>query len=66
MGIISLTTSTRHPGSIMIVTNSAPGFLSLAKSDKDLQDLYVSIMIKDKKLQRRGGQSLSGYGTGNL
>ena len=36
MGIISLTTSIRHPGPITIVTDSAPGFLSLAKSDKDL------------------------------
>ena len=36
LGIINLTTSVRHPGPITIVTDSAPGFLSLAKSDKDL------------------------------
>ena len=47
MGIINLTTSVRHPGPITIVTDSAPGLLSLAKSDKDLHDLHISIVIKD-------------------
>ena len=47
MGIINLTTSIRHPGPITIVTDSAPGLLSLAKSDKDLRDLHISIVIKD-------------------
>ena len=47
MGLIHLTTSIRHPGPITIVTDSAPGLLSLAKSDKDLRDLHINIVIKD-------------------
>ena len=47
MGLINLTTSIRHPGPITIVTDSAPGLLSLAKSDKDLRDLHITIVIKD-------------------
>ena len=46
-GIINLTTSIRHPGPITVVTDSAPGFISLAKDDKDLQDLHVSLILKD-------------------
>merc|ERR1712240_204538 len=47
LGIIGLTTPIRHPGPITIVTDSAPGLLSLAKTDKDLRDLHISVVIKD-------------------
>ena len=47
LGLINLTTSVRHPGPITIFADSAPGLLSLAKSDKDLRDLHISIVIKD-------------------
>merc|ERR1712240_908881 len=47
LGIISLTTPIRHPGPITIVTDSAPGLLSLAKTDKELRDLHISVVIKD-------------------
>ena len=47
LGIISLTTPIRHPGPITIVTDSAPGLLSLAKTDKDLRDLHISVVLKD-------------------
>ena len=46
-GIINLTTSVRHPGPITVVTDSAPGFISLAKGDKDLRDLHVTLTLKD-------------------
>ena len=29
------------------MTDSAPGFISLAKGDKDLKDLHVTILLKD-------------------
>merc|ERR1712240_561645 len=47
LGIINLTTAIRHPGPITIVTDSAPGLPSLAKSDKELRDLHISVVIKD-------------------
>ena len=47
LGIINLTTPIRHPGPITIVTDSAPGLLSLAKADKELRDLHISVVIKD-------------------
>ena len=33
-GIINLTTPLRHPGPISMITDWAPGFISLAKDDK--------------------------------
>ena len=47
-GIINLTTSIRHPGPITVVTDWAPGFISAAKNDKQLQDLHISLILKDK------------------
>ena len=47
-GLISLTTPIRHPGPITIVTDWAPGFIAAAKSDKQLQDLFISIQLKDQ------------------
>ena len=46
-GIINLTTSLRHPGPITVVTDWAPGFISAAKNDKQLQDLHISLILKD-------------------
>ena len=47
-GLIELTTAIRHPGPITIVTDCAPGFISMAKNDKDLRDLHISIALKDQ------------------
>ena len=47
-GIISLTTPLRHPVPISVVTDWAPGFISLAKDDKDLRDLHFKIILKDQ------------------
>ena len=48
VGIISLTTPIRHPGPISMVTDCAPGFISIAKDDKDLKDLHISLILKDQ------------------
>ena len=45
---ISLTTSMTHPGPISVVTDWAPGFISLAKDDKDLKDLHIQIILRDQ------------------
>ena len=47
-GIIKLTTPVRHPGPISVVTDWAPGFISLAKDDKDLKELHIDIVLKDQ------------------
>ena len=47
-GIIKLTTSVRHSGPISVVTDWAPGFISLAKDDKDLKELHIDIVLKDQ------------------
>ena len=47
-GIISLTTAVRHPGPISVVTDCAPGFMSIAKDDKDLRDLHISLILRDQ------------------
>ena len=47
-GLISLTTPVRHPGPILVTTDAAPGFISLAKGDKQLNDLLINIKLKDQ------------------
>ena len=47
-GIISLTTPVRHPGPIMVTTDAASGFISLAKGDKQLNDLLITLKLKDQ------------------
>ena len=47
-GMIALSTPVRHPGPITIVTDCAPGFISLSKQDKDLKDLHITIILKDQ------------------
>ena len=47
-GIITLTTAVRHPEPISVVTDWAPGFVSISKDDKDLKDLHVTIVLKDQ------------------
>ena len=47
-GIINLTTSIRHPGPISVVTDCAPGFISLGKDDRDLRDLHIKMVLKDQ------------------
>ena len=46
--MVQLTTAIRHPGPVTIVTDCAPGFISLTKSDKDLRDLHITIKLKDQ------------------
>ena len=46
--LIALTTPIRHPGHITIVTDWAPGFISAAKTDKQLKDLHITIQLKDQ------------------
>ena len=46
--LILLTSNIRHPGPIHISTDCAPGFSSLAKGDKQLQDLNISISTRDE------------------
>ena len=50
-GIITLTTAVRHPGPISVVTDWAPGFVSISKSDKDLNS---SQGPTEQELQRSG------------
>ena len=45
--IILLTSNIRHPGPISISTDSAAGFSSLAKGDKQLQDLNITVETRD-------------------
>ena len=43
-----MTTPIRHPGPIFITTDAAPGFISLAKGDKQLHDLLINVKLKDQ------------------
>ena len=47
-GVIPLTSSICHPGPISISRDSASGFVSLAKGDKQLQALTITIATRDK------------------
>ena len=47
-GIIRLTTPVRHPGPISVITDWAPGFISLTKNDKELKDLHIQVILKDQ------------------
>ena len=47
-GIVSLTTPVRHPGPILVTTDAAPGFISLAKGDKELKNLLITLKLKDQ------------------
>ena len=47
-GVILLTSNVRHPGPIMISTDSASGFASLSKGDKQLEDLNITISTRDE------------------
>ena len=47
-GIMNLTTPIRHLGPISVVTDYAPGFISLAKDNKDLKELHIQIVLKDQ------------------
>ena len=47
-GLVALTTPIRHPGSILVTTDAAPGFISLAKGDKELKDLLITLKLKDQ------------------
>ena len=47
-GIITLTTPVRHPGPISVITDWAPGFISLSKDDKELKDLHIKVILKDQ------------------
>ena len=47
-GIIKLTTPVRHPGPISVITDWAPGFISLSKSDKEVKDLHIQVVLKDQ------------------
>ena len=46
--IIEITSPVCHPRPITVVTDSAPGFLSLTKSaDKDLAALHIYLKLRD-------------------
>ncbi len=47
-GVILLTSNIRHPGPISVSTDSASGFASLSKGDKQLQDLNITITTRDE------------------
>ena len=42
-GLIILTNTVRHPGPITVTTDSAVGFASLARGDKQLTDLNITV-----------------------
>ena len=45
-GLIVLTSNVRHPGPIIVTTDSGAGFISLAKGDKQLEELGIT---RDKR-----------------
>ncbi len=47
-GIISLTTPVRHTGPILVTTDSARGFILLAKGEKELKNLLITLRNKDQ------------------
>ena len=47
-GVILLTNTMRHPGPIRVSTDSASGFSSLAKGDKQLDELNITITTRDE------------------
>ena len=46
--LILLTSNIRHPGPIHVSTDCATGFASLAKGDKQLQELNITISTRDE------------------
>ena len=47
-GLIILTNNVRHPGPITVTTDSAVGFASLARGDKQLTDLDIIVQTRDE------------------
>ena len=46
-GLIILTDNVRHPGPITVTTDSVVGFTSLARGDKQLKDLNITLQTRD-------------------
>ena len=46
--IIILTNNIRHPGPITVTTDSGVGFASLARGDKHMEDLGITIETRDE------------------
>ena len=47
-GLIILTSNIRHPGPITVTTDSGTGFVSLAKGDRQLEELGITIVTRDE------------------
>ena len=47
-GLIVLTSNIWHPGPIIVTTDSSAGFVSLAKGDKQLEELGITIETRDE------------------